>query len=481
MTPVPESLGGTAIETVKRGWTTTGHPNPPQPRVIELRVHGVSGTPPESLLLSPKEFVYRCYGDGDSGFYRRRFRLRLNDAQAPGSDGDFDVDDNHEETEAFSWGGLTSGPSSRALWLLFFPFILINLAHWMLPPTRRPWFAAASVALLRLLGLTVTLTMLSTAVLLLVDLVGWQCSGMATCAAQLGPFKFLGTLTRGPATSVTALPIAVLVGTLLFIGRANPRLGDPPPDPAEAAPGASPLSRPTFWNADPSVTRLRHCHVAAWFAGLGALVLIAPVQTTTGAAQCGAAALVAVDVLILITTVGLTAWNGVTARGGDGFGNGATIATKTLRWIALITLLLALVLVACTDDTHRRLTGSPGPLPGLGLVIIGLFTAQVILLTLLLLGIWLSKAAPSTEPNRRPSLRGFTGWFVAAMAWLSAGGISIGAAIWLARFLGTPTVGAQAAVKDDAPIVLPAMRTRTARAVVGGVGRGRLRGRGGVP
>ncbi|PRC47117.1 hypothetical protein C6A85_86615, partial [Mycobacterium sp. ITM-2017-0098] len=39
--------------------------------VFELRVHGVSGTPPDAMLHCPKEFVDQVAGDGDAGFFRR--------------------------------------------------------------------------------------------------------------------------------------------------------------------------------------------------------------------------------------------------------------------------------------------------------------------------------------------------------------------------------------------------------------------------
>ena len=40
--------------------------------VVELRVHGVSGTPPEALLGCPTEFIEQVAGDKSAGFWRRR-------------------------------------------------------------------------------------------------------------------------------------------------------------------------------------------------------------------------------------------------------------------------------------------------------------------------------------------------------------------------------------------------------------------------
>ncbi|PRC51704.1 hypothetical protein C6A85_62695, partial [Mycobacterium sp. ITM-2017-0098] len=47
----------------------------------------------------------------------------------------------------------------------------------------------------------------------------------------------------------------------------------PPPGPVVTARMRSPLARKTFWNGDDAVQCMRACHVTAWTAGLGALVL----------------------------------------------------------------------------------------------------------------------------------------------------------------------------------------------------------------
>ena len=62
----------------------------------ELRVHGVSGTPPESLLQHPQ--VLRVAGDANAGFYRRRY-----------DSGFVSADSSTQRDEAYFWGGLTAG------------------------------------------------------------------------------------------------------------------------------------------------------------------------------------------------------------------------------------------------------------------------------------------------------------------------------------------------------------------------------------
>src|SRR6476646_3670689 len=71
--------------------------------VVELRVHGVSGSPPEALLGGPAEFIVRKAGDKDAGFYRRQPWIdEVADPTLPANQW-------RRLMEAYSWGALTSG------------------------------------------------------------------------------------------------------------------------------------------------------------------------------------------------------------------------------------------------------------------------------------------------------------------------------------------------------------------------------------
>ena len=181
-------------------------------------------------------------GDKSAGFYRRQ--PWVDDAISP------QPAIWRKVPEAYSWGGLTSGPASRALWLLFLPFIFINLAHWMLPLAARQRRAAAvSVGLLRLIALSLTLTlMLAAAVAVMV----WQCVSLDYCGARLGPLSFLVSLPRGVQVALSALPLVVVIAVLWRLGRENARAVGQPPNPAVMA-EEMPLESDTFWVADPSV------------------------------------------------------------------------------------------------------------------------------------------------------------------------------------------------------------------------------------
>ncbi|PRC62886.1 hypothetical protein C6A85_00705, partial [Mycobacterium sp. ITM-2017-0098] len=67
----------------------------------------------------PKEFVDQVAGDGDAGFFRRA--AWVDRAADPPEEGQW-----WRRMEAYSWGGLTSRRASRAVWLLFLPFSLVN-------------------------------------------------------------------------------------------------------------------------------------------------------------------------------------------------------------------------------------------------------------------------------------------------------------------------------------------------------------------
>ncbi|MBW8711967.1 MAG: hypothetical protein JF631_13260, partial [Mycobacterium sp.] len=208
--------------------------------------------------------------------------------------------------EAYSWGGLTSGPASRAVWLLFLPFIFINLAHWMLPPATKRFVGAVSVSLLRLIALSFTLTLMLAAAVAVMDVMVWQCMGLDYCGSTLGPLSSMASAPRGVQVALSAVPLMVVIAVLWRLGRENTRVIGRPPNPAVMA-DEVPLESDTFWCIDPSVLRLRACHVMAWTAGLGALTLVVPVRY---AATPGVRA---VGVVLLIVGVGGDGGCGVSA------------------------------------------------------------------------------------------------------------------------------------------------------------------------
>ncbi|MGF1666031.1 MAG: hypothetical protein ACFCVC_07125 [Acidimicrobiia bacterium] len=101
-------------------------------RLIEIRVHGVSGTSPEDMLEGPAE-------------------------QVPGIPGDvWKRSDREDGVRAVRWSNLTSGSPISALWLTLLPYMMLNLAGWALPPSGR-WRHRAGVVSIRAAGLALTM------------------------------------------------------------------------------------------------------------------------------------------------------------------------------------------------------------------------------------------------------------------------------------------------------------------------------------
>lgn len=406
--------------------------------VVELRVHGVSGTPPEALLSCPTEFLTQEAGDKSAGFYRRQ--PWIDDAQDAVADRRATW---RRVMEAYSWGGLTSGPASRAVWLLFLPFIFVNLAHWMLPPaTKGRRSAAISVALLRLVALSFTLTLMLAAAVAVMDVMVWQCVGLDYCAAQWSPLSALASISRGPQVALSAVPLVVVIVVLWRLGKESTRVVGRPPNPAVMA-DEVPLESDTFWCADPSVVRLRACHVMAWTSGLAALTVAAPLSYAVSA--LGMALLVA-NAAILAVAVMMTASNRATARGGTG-ADWLTRPLLLLRWISVGLLVVSLVWVA---TVHVDYPPAPTHFPGLRGTIYVLLGVQVVLLVALFVFTGLSmRGRPKADDVAwRPTLGGFTGPFVALIAWLIGGAFSVGVGLWTAQVLGNAVVSTAAAREE---------------------------------
>jgi hypothetical protein len=163
----------------------------PEGRWVELRIHGVSGTPPESMLESAH--VKQIAGDS----WGRIFR--------PVDGVEREVQTEEGRTlEGYHWGKYTSGSWLKGLWLILIPFGLVNAAAFMvpLPGADSPWLRrlyAAVQGLLRGIGVGVTCTFALASGLILVDLVAWQwATGLPWLEARpSGPVMTAGVLLAG--------------------------------------------------------------------------------------------------------------------------------------------------------------------------------------------------------------------------------------------------------------------------------------------
>jgi hypothetical protein len=445
--------------------------------VVELRVHGVSGTPPEALLSCPSEFLEHESGDKVAGFYRRQ----------PWID-DASRDERarwRRVLEAYSWGGLTSGPASRAVWLLFLPFIFINLTHWMLPPAAaRRRSATIAVGILRLLALSFTLTLMLAAAQAVMDVMVWQCVGLDYCADRWSPLSALASIPRRMQVASSAVPLLIVIAVLWRLGRESTRTIGRPPNPAVMA-DEVPLESDTFWCTDPSVLRLRACHVMAWTSGLAALTVGVPQSYSTSPVGV---ALLATNGAVLAIAVVMTTWGRATARGGIG-ADRLTRPLLMLRWVSVALLVVSLVWVATTEVPYPP---APTHLPGLRGAIYAVLGAQVVLLIGLFActGLSMRGTPKALDAAWRPTLRGFTAPFVALIGWLLGGAFSVGVGLWTAQALGSAVMSTHSAdveiddratrlgdasrsladrvaeLTADAPLIVPPPYLWTAMAVV---------------
>ena len=233
----------------------------------ELRVHGVAGTAPESVLEHPH--AAQVAGNEDAGFLRRLWEARSVSADTP-----------RRRREAYSWGGLTSGDNTRALWLLLLPFMLLNVAFYMTPYRRPPGSTdrtdrrrdRAAAAVQRVLALSFTATFTLTTIGVAMDLVGWQCAAGRPQGADVCGTSWLSWLTwawldqPGRQVAVTALVPLAVAGLLWGLaGSTWNRMESV--EITQERPGyeteiCTPLEDRAMWNGRATVRRLRAVHVA---------------------------------------------------------------------------------------------------------------------------------------------------------------------------------------------------------------------------
>ena len=216
--------------------------------VLELRIHGVGGAPATDNLETPA--TVQVSGDATAGFYR---------AWYPGGSAA-----GQPRREAYCWGGLNTRATSRAFYLLLIAFMLINMAHWALPGrpgAREPLANKISRAVLRLIGLAVTVAFFATAVTLLGDLVAWQAAPRGGLPSWLGWYARRDT---GPRLAVALLLVLAVLGGLMWLSfrtvRDYERWG------TEAFTEHDqdwPLTHARFWRGERSVNRQRNIHVIA--------------------------------------------------------------------------------------------------------------------------------------------------------------------------------------------------------------------------
>ncbi len=241
--------------------------------VVELRVHGVSGTPPRELLDRADA---RPVGEqsGPTGFYRPAVGepvLDHNGDQKPDA-----------YLEAYVWGGLNSGRPGRAFWLLLLPFALVNAAPRLRPSggsdsTRAVWLMWT---LFRLLALALTATFTVAVAGVGVDLLAWQCGGEAGRCPVLPQVDALTSWAPGHRILLGLVLPMFALGLAYVLSRTTAsqyeQICDPGSEKA-ATTGPSPddvdpdTTHPWLWRGDYMVRRQRSVHLQV---GLLAVVVL---------------------------------------------------------------------------------------------------------------------------------------------------------------------------------------------------------------
>ena len=235
----------------------------------------------------------------------------------------FDLTPEHYPREAFAWGGLTSGDSTRALWFLLLPFAFMNMAGWMLPTmSHRAWVVVRGLArMLAALG-TVTVVMMSTQ--LTMDLVGYQCGWLNPSCRTRWWLSFLegGFWSTYPSRIIVlaaAIPLLILAGVwaagLISFRNFEEYVRRPRPDAARQAALDRTvgdydigLEHPWFWRGKASVHRMRRLHFQLGVVTI-AVVLGLSLAELTSAAWPWQAYVVTwggtIEIVVLLATVAL--------------------------------------------------------------------------------------------------------------------------------------------------------------------------------
>jgi hypothetical protein len=384
--------------------------------LVEVRIHGVSGTAATSMLETSDTMLVA--GDAVSGFHRRRAWTGYGPAEA-GKELTSEGRPLRRHLEAYTWGGLTSGAASRALWLLLLPFTFVNVAAWGHPSAgldrRTPWRnrrIKALLATLRLLGLTLTVLLLLAASGVAQDVIGWQCGSRPECFADRdlrggGLLELLGRQQPGVRLAVAALLPLLALAVLWVLGSATWKSYDQTQMPeSQVAVDSdeaiwhtyvqSPFADRRFWSCRNSIARLRSLHIAA---GVCAVLLVTALPALLGRETsarwliAGPLAAITVGSLLLACVPPVTDVTNEIDLADDSPLNGAP---KVLRTAALLMVPVVLVYVwRVPADSFR----TDVRLPGYDVVVALTVALQVLLLAVLVALSWPGRVTTTETPE----------------------------------------------------------------------------------
>jgi uncharacterized integral membrane protein len=374
----------------------------------ELRVHGVAGTPPESMLqLEAIEEGDHTQDGMTAARTGPRRRTQGTDEitlwRAPRRDA---------RVRAWSWRSLTSGRWYQAFYLLLLPFMIANLAGWMLagdgpvasmadsagPAVHRTARLRWAALLVRLVGVLVTVVFVVSVQLVVADLVGWQ---------WLYRQQRWALGLTGLGTVVTAL---VFLG-LVYLTRIRPKPEEMPADRSIAAwwtslgeqwrrprdpVGIGYLARRQWvlWHSGAVNVALRRLHLTAGLAVTALLAALPVGGTTVPWLRLTTLVLASVSlaaVLVFLGWIGLRRGSDAPRdRALDDGDQGLELPFRLVRWVLVVPAGAALVLAALlplgwSETVVQRWDTLPA-LRGSAVWVTVAVVALVVLLTLVNLG-----------------------------------------------------------------------------------------------
>jgi hypothetical protein len=410
----------------------------PDTRVVELRVHGVQGTTPQTLVDAVA--AVDVAGDGVGRIVRPADRLRR---PAPGPVLQTDGRAVPRVVEGYLWGGMTSGGVAKATWALLFPFSIANVAHWMLPPVPERNLPAHLLglglrSLLRVFALLLTALLVAQACVVSLDLLAAQCLRPgSTCLTSIPTDVRLLPWFR---TFLGLLPVVVLISVMRRISHVEWRIErreiadaqDEERQPASGLPGAHVAT-------DPDTPALRSLHVVTALAVTALIALGGPLKQLTATGQMGVAITVAWVVSLVfigLSVLGVLLLDDPT--GGAPHRGGRWLRAALGRRPRHVLMALSAALVLTTLSLQEQL---PVRVPGADVTVQVL--ALLMAFVLVLFGLLLVPAAllaRKTWASLPRELRPWAGgWFsapVLAIAGLLGGGFGAGVALPVRKALG---------------------------------------------
>jgi hypothetical protein len=409
-------------------------PPGPDTRVVELRVHGVMGTRPESLVSAVA--AVDVAGDGLGRVVQPADRLLR---PAPGPMLRAEGQSIPRVVEGYSWGGMTSGGWAKAAWAVLFPFALANVAHWMLPPVPSGHRTGRVLGLLcrtllRLAAVLLTVLLVTQAAVVSLDLLAAQCLAPGSpCLAGTVPDWLRETYLVRPAIGL--VPVLLMIYVLHRIScvawevDAGRTPGNPPPTPPNTRvdlPGTNLV-------ADPDTPALRALHLVAALATVALLTLGGPFAIPD--VPLPAALWTLAVILLVVALAGVLLLDD--PRGATPSRRGAwprrALGHRTRRVLYVVGALLVAAAAASRDPL--RLTGTEQTVETI---------AAALVVVVVLFGVALVPSARiarrewrSLPRELRPWAGGWMAAPVVAVAALLGGGFGAGLGIAVRRLLGT--------------------------------------------